>query len=76
MYQSKRIPGPGGFAELPGCAYNFVCLQDRLRLRIGTVCHVFMFEKTFGFIENIVHRGDRVIVYFGHFFFKIAELAW
>ena len=38
--------------------------------------HVSIFGKVFNFIENIVHGGEWVIVYFGHLLFEIVELAW
>ena len=69
MDKRKTIPGLDGFSELVGRVDNIVCLGDCLRVRIGTVCHVSVFEKVFDIIENIFHRVDWVIVYFGHFLF-------
>ena len=45
-------------------------------MRIRTVCHDSVFDKVFNFIENILHRGDQVIVHFGNFLFEISELDW
>ena len=69
LNRRKIIPVLDRFLELISLIDDFVVLQYHLRVRIGTVFHITVFEKVFDFVENIFNWGDRVIVHFGQLIF-------
>ena len=69
MVRRMTIPGLDRFLYRSSLIDGVVFIQDSLRARIGTVCHITVFEKILNFVENIVDWGERVIANFGNFFF-------
>ena len=53
MDRNKMIPGLDILLELFSLIDNVVDLKDYLMVKIGTVCHVTVFEKVFNFVDNI-----------------------
>ena len=74
LYRRNTVPVLDILLEISSLIDDVVDLQDFLKARIWKLFHVTIFKRILDFVENIVTRGDQVIVHFGHFLSEVVHL--
>ena len=64
--RSKTITGLDVFLELSSLVDDVLCLRNRVRLRIGTVFHVTIFEKVFNITNLYFNRIIHAMYFYLH----------